>query len=163
MALGQASNSDKVMAGFLMHFTGYTTWPETDLKEITICLVGNVSFDGFIKNMIKARPKNRLGQRIKLVQLNKIDALKACHIAFVADNVTQAVINYRKSSALPILLVSAANNFIEHGGMVRFFKQNNSMRFEVNVTQLLQANLKMSAEVLKLAVISKQSSQEVLP
>ena len=68
-AIEPAKNSDKIKAAFLLHFTGYTTWPSIKTEQVNICLLGEVSFDSFLKSMVKAKPENRVGQKLNVLYI----------------------------------------------------------------------------------------------
>ncbi len=162
-AMGQAKDSEKVMAAFFMHFTGYTVWPGEPLSKINVCLFGEISFDGFIKGMIKAKPNNRLGQRLHVIYLESAQQLERCQVAFVSQSKVKDAIAHRNKHQLSVLLVSNTKGFIGEGGMVNFFTENQRVRFEVCLDKLEEADIKISAELLRLAVISRKHSEVSAP
>lgn len=162
-AMDQAKESEKVMAAFLMHFTGYTVWPGEPLSQINVCLFGEVSFDSFIKSMVKAKPNNRLGQRLHVTYLENAQQLAHCQVAFVSQSKAKEAIAHRDIHQLSVLLVSNTKGFISEGGMINFFNENQKIRFEVCLDKLEEADIKISAELLRLAVISRQHSEVSAP
>jgi hypothetical protein len=54
-------------------------------------------------------------------------------------------------SKYEVLTISEAENFAENGGMVRLYKLDKKMTFDVNVGAIRASKLKMSSRVLKLA------------
>ncbi|QOL24754.1 YfiR family protein [Thalassotalea sp. LPB0316] len=162
--MANVKNSDKIKAAFLMHFTGYTTWPGNKLNEVNICLLGDVSFDNFLKSMIKAKPQNRTGQQLNLFYLEKAEDIDTCQVAFVGNAHVEHVVKYRQAKQLPVLLVGGGTGFIERGGMISFFQEEQRIRFKICPEKLAQANIKMSAELLRLAVIyHAHHNEEVAP
>lgn len=162
-AIEPAKNSDKIKAAFLLHFTGYTTWPNIKTDQVNICLLGEVSFDSFLKSMVKAKPENRVGQKLNVLYLETKEELNSCHVAFVAKNFVKQAVEYRTEHNLSTLLVGESKGFIEQGGMVNFFTDKQRIRFQVCVDKVEAANIKMSADLLRLAVIYKPQIDKVAP
>ena len=51
----------------------------------------------------------------------------------------------------PILTVGETAQFLREGGMVRFYLQNNNVRFQINQKNAEAAGLKVSSQLLALA------------
>ena len=50
-----------------------------------------------------------------------------------------------------MLTVGESEHFVEQGGMIGFFLEDNKVRFEINLTAAEHAKLKISARLLSLA------------
>jgi hypothetical protein len=48
------------------------------------------------------------------------------------------------------------DRFVELGGIINFFVQNNRVRFEINVNSAERAGLKLSSQLLSLAKVVRQ-------
>jgi hypothetical protein len=55
--------------------------------------------------------------------------------------------------------VSDIPHFSERGGMIQFVLEKDKIRFEVNLTNAERAGLKLSSELLKVAIAVKRNSQ----
>ncbi len=53
--------------------------------------------------------------------------------------------------ALPTLTVGETSGFLTQGGMIRFFLENNRVRFSINQTIAESAGLQISSRLLRLA------------
>jgi hypothetical protein len=54
------------------------------------------------------------------------------------------------------LTVGEANGFAQRGGIINLMREENRLRFEVNVTAAAQTRLKISSKLLVLAKIVKE-------
>ena len=52
----------------------------------------------------------------------------------------------------PVLTVGETTQFLRDGGMVRFFVEDNNVRFQINQKNAEAAGLKISSQLLMLAV-----------
>ena len=61
---------------------------------------------------------------------------------------------------LAILTIGDIDHFIEYEGIIGFVKEDNKIRFEINLTQAEKQRLKISSQLLKLArrVIQEKES-----
>ena len=52
---------------------------------------------------------------------------------------------------MPVLTIGEEADFIQLGGIIRFYNEENHIRFEINQTAALKSNLKLSVKLLEVA------------
>lgn len=147
----------QVKAAFLYNFTRFIDWPTTAFRSPTspfvIGIIGDDPFGGYITEIVKGE---KVGNHPIIIQRyhNTRDIIN-CHMLFVNPPATARVKDIvtligRRS----ILTVSDMENFTAYGGMVNFYKENNKIRFEVNVASSRSAHLEISSKLLTVARIT---------
>jgi len=84
------------------------------------------------------------------------DSVERCHLIFVpaAETGGQAIL--KRLAGKSILTVGDGEDFTRAGGVIRFYREKNRIRFEVNVKAVDRSKLKISAKLLKLATIYEE-------
>jgi hypothetical protein len=149
----------QLKAGFLYNFAKFIEWPAAAFQKAqtpySICVLGP---DPFGEDLDVAVGEATLqGRRMVVRRLNDVKSASGCHILFVSK------VEPKKLPALfqalgdaPILTVGEDDEFTRAGGSLRFFWQENKVRFEINLQATERARLKVSAKLLSLArVIGK--------
>ena len=57
----------------------------------------------------------------------------------------------------PVLTVGESERFTKLGGIIRLYKENEKLRFEINVSRAQLAGLRISSKMLGLAKITKEA------
>jgi hypothetical protein len=145
----------RIKAAFLLNFTKYITWPDasfgSDGDPIKVCLLGDSPF-GAALDSIKGKEVN--GRPIELVHAPTPDKLPACHVIFFGNNMDMEDVDPSlQLHEQPILTVGEKKGFASRGGMINFIVVENKVRFEINPGAVEAASLKISSQLLKLAVI----------
>jgi len=145
----------RIKAAFLLNFTKFVSWPEDLLDDkkspIILCVVGENPFGAALDSL---RDKTVRGRPIEVRYESNPGALPACHVAFMSHSLrgNDGEI-LRQLAGVPILTVGENRDFAKQGGMINFIMQNNKIRFEINPSAVKAASLKISSQLLKLAVI----------
>lgn len=152
LAHGNLADENAVKAGFIQNFIKYTEWPTGSSPQVfTLC----------------ATAYNPLGGQLRLLENRSIGNLRiifhapvspaewhSCRAVFVAaeSRDTEPILKAMRAQAdQPVLTVSDLPGFSGRGGMIELRKENNRIRFIINLTAAEQAGLKMSSQMLKLA------------
>ena len=119
----------QLKAAFLYNFTHFIDWPADAFSSseapFVIGILGDDPFGPYIDEIVRGE---RHGSHPILVQrFAHVKDVRNCHILYINSNEAN-----RLREALPainrrrILTVSDASNFARWGGMIRFFKEDNS-------------------------------------
>lgn len=143
----------QVKAAFILNFARLVEWPERVFlsreSPVTICLLGHDAF-GDALSALESRQVQ--GRPIKIRRNLTADEARACHVVFIAEsNERQSGAAVRHLSKLPILTIGDIDGFIDTGGAIGLVMSDNRLQFEINREALDQAQLKASAQLLKLA------------
>lgn len=162
-ASAKVSKEHQIMAGFLLQLASFAQWPAPQQKHFDICIYGPDPFLGYIDSMVKRRPKNRAGQLIVIRRsAAQTQNLNECKILFTQPSHIEELWQHIGAKHHS-LLVSHSEDFIAQGGMVNFAIINKRIKLEVNLPAVKQADIKLSADLLKHAhVISGKTYQDIM-
>ena len=153
---GAVLTEAQLKAGFLYNFAQFVEWPAQNGEDFVIAVMGDVNFDGALQQM-QGREVN--GRRIAVQFVDEQDDVSSCAILFIAapDDRSTASALARVGTA-PVLTVGESARFTKLGGIIRLYKENDKLRFEVNVNRAQSAGLRISSKMLGLARIMKEGS-----
>ncbi|MEJ6979076.1 YfiR family protein [Pedobacter sp. P351] len=150
------ASEDQLKAAFIYNFTRFVDWPpdyfSTSSSPFIIGILGDESFKSYIDEIVKGE---KLGDRAIVVQRYRtVKEIKHCHILFIS-----AYEATRIKGAIPalnrrgILTVSDGAEFAKWGGIVRFFKDDNKLRLQINIDEAKSSQLIISSKLLSLSSI----------
>jgi hypothetical protein len=163
LALGRSGSADErtareyqVKAAFLFHFAQFTEWPADAFSRgnapLVIAVVGHDDpFSGALERAV--RDKVIGGHPIAVAHYDSVASLGPCHVLFVCDDEADALDQVLQKAGSATLTVGDLEAFPDHGGLVRFFPEDNKIRFEINLDAVRRSRIKISAKLLKLAKI----------
>jgi hypothetical protein len=143
----------QVKAAFIYHFAKYVEWPSelaaNPPPTLTVCVLGRSELG---RALASIAGKSIRGRRVVVSYVRRVEELPPCDILFVGvsekgrlDRILGA------TRARPILTVSDIKRFAASGGIIGFVPVGEKVRFEINQRAALQAKLRISAQLLKLA------------
>ena len=142
------------MAVYLLHFSNFIEWPDTTLEnkeQFNICFYAEGNVEAYIKELEGEQIKNRV---IKLTNAPKRDALTQCQIIFFEQQYIKLFPKIKQETHdAAILFVSDKAGFIEQGGTIEYFIENNKLRFAVNAELAKETGLILSSKLLRIAKI----------
>ncbi|MBI2381400.1 MAG: YfiR family protein [Gammaproteobacteria bacterium] len=154
------SQAARLKAAFIFNFTKYTDWPAASFAAadapLWVCVLRTDSDMGQALQGITGR-----ASKGRSLQLRRVDAgtdLKTCHVLFLERE--PAMAQQHSLSRLgnaPVLTVGDAEGFAEQGGMIEFEASGQRLGFAINLDVAQRAGLRLSAQLLSLARIVKDS------
>jgi hypothetical protein len=154
----QSSGEYRLKLAFLYNFAQFVEWPPDAFPDsrspLDICVAGENPFRGDIQDSLNGRTVR--GHPLKLRTLNPDENLEGCQMIFVRaseKSSTSKILTSAKGS--DILTVGEAKGFAHNGGMINLTRDDNRLRFEVNLTAASQSRLRISSKLLALATIVK--------
>ncbi|KQC08161.1 MAG: hypothetical protein APR62_05330 [Smithella sp. SDB] len=146
----------QVKAAFIYNFGKFVEWP-ADRMGGKYFVIGVYNDDDFAQVLTEIVSGKFLHEKpILIKQFSRIEDITGCHILFVgysAKDYLAELLNRAYKS--PILMVGDMQDFANRGGMINFRMVGNYMRFEINVNAVQKTGLKMSSQLLKLAIVIK--------
>ncbi|MBU0476046.1 MAG: YfiR family protein [Bacteroidetes bacterium] len=145
-----------VKAQFMERFTQYIEWPKGAAiynQEIPfrIGIYGENNFEYKLNEMVQfVKIKNK---KIKYKELNS-DLLLDCDLIFISkcsDEELSKIISLTKGKG--ILLISDSDGFGEKGVHINFYKVDNKIHFEINLSAVKSDLFNFSSRLLRLARI----------
>jgi hypothetical protein len=117
-------------------------------------VAGDNPFQGEIERGLRGRAVG--GHLVEVRKLNPHEDPHTCQMIFVRAaemKATPGIVAGAKSSST--LTVGEAKGFAEQGGIINLMREENKLRFEVNIDAAAQSRLKISSKLLALAKIVK--------
>ena len=157
------STENQIKAGYLLHIPSYVRWPSGEPMRIRICIYGQDPFGAFIDEMVQVKPLTRAGIPIVIERLQENDAIDTCSVIYVPTKAMSKRAWALTEPSHATLTVSDYNGFINQGGMIELYQENNHVRIAINLNRVKQADLEISAELLKLVNITRSSPEAGSP
>jgi hypothetical protein len=153
-----ASREYQIKAAFLYNFTQFVEWPaasfENGTAPLVIGVLGEDPFGSVLQETVKGEKVN--GHPLTVQHYDVPKEIGQCHILFVnVGGEAQLKETLTLVKGRHVLTVSDAPDFIKRGGLVRFIKENNKIRFQINQEAAKENDIAISSKLLRLAEIVK--------
>ena len=151
-----ASRESQVKAVFLFNFTQFIDWPaKTFTEPESPMIIGILGDDPFGNYLEQATLNEKISNHPLIIQHYKTAGeIKKCHLLFInISNKEELDHTFKTLEGRNILTVGDSRNFIRQGGMIRFFTENDKIKFQINVEAAKAAGLTISSKLLRLAEI----------
>lgn len=150
-----AAEEYEIKAAFLYNLGNYIRFPETALSEndtkqdFFICILGR---DPFQQNIDSAAEDEKIqGHTVRVKRLQRVQEAEGCHLLFISDSERSRLKNlFQTLARRPILTVGDTDDFIEQGGMIKFYNDNNKIRLALDLEKVRAVDIKPSANLLKI-------------
>ena len=160
MAQEKASVEYKVKAAYLLNFGKFVEWPTnrfpTATSPIKVGVLGKDPFGADLDRIMAGRVIG--GRKFEIIRSSEPEASLACHIVFVSSSerrqFSQIIETLHKAN---VLTVGEHEQFLEQGGIIRFFlhddpvRSESTVRFEINASAAQTAGLRISSKLLQIA------------
>ena len=149
----------EIKAAFVYRFTHFTEFRPDTFKDgdspIVVALVGDDPFGGALEHAVADKIVN--GRRLEYRHYPNANALDRCHVLFVSGSERQQLAQILADArGFGALTVGDTDEFTRDGGMIRFIREEDKVRFEIHRQPVVKAGLRLSAQLLKLARIYKE-------
>ena len=143
-----------VKAAYVYKFAHFVEWPGTGgtASPLLIGVLGDDLFGGALDRAVAWKTVG--GRRLVVRRFRNPEELEECAIVFVAGSATGLDAILSKTARWPSLTVGESEGFTQAGGMIRFFVDDNRVRFEVNLPAAESAGLRLSSRLLTLARVT---------
>lgn len=145
-----------VIAALTLHIIRFTSWPNSDFlhqKTLALCVIGDnitqQSFSGI-------NHKNINQKTISVLNLSRLRNIKNCQVIYISTLKKSVLLQiFIETKSHPVLTIGDGDDFVKYGGMVGLGRVNGKIVLRVNLSAVHQANLTISARLLKLANIHR--------
>ncbi len=163
-----APTEARVKSAFLYNFAKFVTWPSNTFSSadepVVIGILGKdplgADLAATVANKTLNTPDSPKGRPFKIRQLNSKDDLSQCQILFISvseENRLPEIL--KKLGNAPVLTVgNEIKRFAQSGGIINFVKEQDKIRFEINVQAAKRADIKINSTLLNLAKIVRDGS-----
>ncbi len=154
-AFAQDATDDEIKAALAFKFPVYVRWPESALNDDTetfnCCTMGNGALPELLMQLDGVVVMDK---SLRVTRISNIAEIASCHMLFIGasekKNLENILVAIKKK---PILTLGDMKGFARKGGMINFYLEKNSVRFEINPEAGRQAGLDISSKLLRLARI----------
>ncbi|MDB6167459.1 MAG: YfiR family protein [Verrucomicrobia bacterium] len=156
----EVSKEYQVKAAFLYNFTKFVEWPTQHFaheeRPILIGILGRNPFGEELDKILRGRKV--AGRELEVKVLASPEEAKTVDVLFVCEGEEQRLAGlWQPLLKAGVLTVGESGRFGELGGMVVFLLEGDKVRFSINLGQAEQAQLKLSAQLLKLATAVRRN------
>lgn len=152
---GQSSAASEytVKAAFLFHFAQFVEWPAEAFADanspLTYCTIGD-PFGGALDESVNG--KSIGNRRLQVKHVKELEQIAGCQVLFIAAGEKKRHgEELAMASKRPVLTVGETDGFATEGGIIGFSREQNKIRFDINLDAAGKAQLKISAKLLSLA------------
>lgn len=154
LAQEAAPREFQIKAAFIYNFTKFVEWPAGSFSNATSPLVIGVCGKSPLREELQAVAQDHKvnGRSIEVRLIQTVAEAGTVHLLFVgsaeegqAANILAAI------QASAVLTVGESEKFTSAGGMIRFVREADKVRFRINVDAAGRAGLRISAQLRKLA------------
>jgi hypothetical protein len=146
-----------VKAAFIYNFAKFTEWPPAAVGTpgtLVLCAFGDESY-GAALAVIDG--KTVQGRAVRVRRAMRLSEIKSCNMMFIAESEARRTSELlRAVKGAPVLTIGDAEGFAEAGGMIGLITADNRVQFEINNDAVQRANLKISAQLLRLARLVRE-------
>jgi hypothetical protein len=148
-----ALSEAQAKAGLVLNFARYVEWPAQAFASreapVVACVWGRDAVAAAL-SALESRPVQ--GRTLRVRRAAVLEELRGCHVVFVGEtDERRAVPVLRALAALPVLTVGDSERFIDIGGAIGIVHGDERLQFEINRQALDQAQIRASANLLRLA------------
>jgi hypothetical protein len=141
----------QVKAAFLLNFTKFIDWPQTESNRsdssFDICIVGDDPFGLALDQILEGETTQ--GRKLAVQRVRRPPPA-SCGVVFIGKS--EKDVNGILTGLGPgVLTVSEGTGFLREGGIIGFVIENHRVRFDVNQVAATRAGLKISSKLLNVA------------
>jgi hypothetical protein len=145
----------QVKAVYLYNFSHFIYWPDKLLEEKSqfyICVLGKNPFNNVLDYVASKEKFN--DKPIKIKQFDNVKEIDECQILFISQSEKANLQSIFEQLDKHILTVSDIPDFIEQGGMIKFYtNRKNQVRLAIEPDKLREAGLQADANLLRISQI----------
>lgn len=149
----------KIKAAFLYKFCQYIEWPETAFTSpeapFLMAILGAEPVASQLQ--LITRQRSLAGRSIQIIHLLPHQPLPRAHLLFIARAEQERLAAIAKVlQDWPVVLVSESRDGLAAGSLINFVVQDDRLKFDINLVQVVRRKLQFSAQLLAVARQVKQ-------
>lgn len=148
------SEEYRLKAAFVHRIPQFVEWPAPALdahESIAICVLRPTPFGAALRELTAGEPLN--SRPLAIRDIDDPSVITGCHVVFVPGHrraagraVLKAIGDHR------VLTVGESPRFLDDGGVISLHVIDRRVRFEVSATAAERVGLRLSSQLLRLAV-----------
>ncbi len=154
---------DQIKAAFLFNFTKFVEWPPESFADanspILLGIVGNDLVARLLTEV--AAGKSVSGRAVTVKQFSEGQSIRLCQIIFISspdEKYAQQILRTLRETS--VLTVGEKPGFLQAGGIINFFTDENKVKLEISLDAAARARIKISAKVIAVARLAPQNQNK---
>jgi hypothetical protein len=145
-------SEQKVKAAFIHHFCAYVTWPQAphDAHYIVGIAASNKT-TRLVKHMLEDKQNGACKFKVRIIRPE--EPLHNIHILYVTRDAKFPLSGFQALTQNPAVLTITEESEIPSQGMINFIMRDNYVRFQISKSRAEEVGLKMSSQLLEVAVL----------
>ena len=146
------TSESRLKAAYVSKFAQFVAWPDavwSNRSTVDLCVAHPNPFESELAALVAGEMLNGRPYRVRHVGVS--DALDQCHVLYVHSRAANRAAVLRKVAALPVLTVGDSPE-LGDGSIVTLRMVGGRVRFVVNMPAAERAGLKISSQLLRLAL-----------
>ena len=145
-------SEDSVKAAYIYRFTGYVDWPENEVAghPFVIDVYEDPGLAAALKRLLPGHPIHK--QPAEVREVSRIQDLGDAQMLYVGPGHADFLRAAAGHPGLPLLIVSDDERGLDLGSVFNFVSVDNRVRFEVSLTAADRVGVKISSELLSVAI-----------
>lgn len=148
---------ERLEALFIWQFLQFTEWPNTvPVGEASgtscIGIIGSTRVGMFLEELARQK-KLPDGTTMTVKRIISPEDAEKCRIIYISSTTepAKAAQLLTRMKNKPVLTIGHDERFMERGGIINLYNEDERLRFEVNLAEANNNKLKLSARLLRLA------------
>lgn len=135
---------------YIYNFTRYIQWPNLENELVIGVSGGNPAIMEAMEKManLKSTPELKLSVR----KVQSPEDVADCHILYVPEAESSKARIFASRAERNTLIVTEGEGMLQEGGMINFVLVDKKLRFEIHQEALEKARLKISNQLVVMAV-----------
>ena len=141
----------QIKALYLFNFAKYIEWPEPAFASHNApFVIGIMGAPDIIRDLEEiTRGKLLKNRPVHIMPIQDKESLGDCQMVFIGSVRDYGAIRaVTVPSQKPVLTVGDSDTFLDEGGVIKFFKQDNTLHMEISLKHARLAGLAVSAKLL---------------
>jgi hypothetical protein len=153
------AEADQVMAAFVSRFPQFVEWPASALEgriSLDVCVVEPDPFGDTLEALLADEALN--GRRLTVRRINRPSLAGECHVLYVPRTARSTSAFLAATEGQPVLTIGESSDFLDDGGILSLVIVERRVRFGINTAAATRAGLRLSSQLLGLAVEVRSGS-----
>jgi YfiR/HmsC-like len=139
----------------MYNFTRYIEWSiEQSENEFVIGIIGPSAIDKPISEIARTNTVNN--RKIVIKHFSKPEDISYCHMLFIPRSCPVPLQSILDRAGKGVLVVSEEPGFARQGAAFNFIPVHDKLKFEANLKAINAAGVKVSSQLLRLAIVINQ-------
>jgi hypothetical protein len=149
----QSPNEYRLKAAFLRRFPDFVEWPSAawhGAAAVHLCVLRPNPLRQELERLVSGEALN--GRPFSVREVAGPAAVRGCHLLFVGGDAPRRDDVLKAAVGLPVLTVGEGERFLDAGGIIALRIVERRVRFDVNTAAARKAGLRISSQLLSLAL-----------